>query len=81
MAIEVSHWKSPFPPSGQNLPSPDCVHSEASAVPPVSEHLELVSCPASLSISPLPTCSASQETLYDSNASMSSDGAVHILKL
>uniref|UniRef100_A0A668VTA6 Anoctamin n=2 Tax=Oreochromis aureus TaxID=47969 RepID=A0A668VTA6_OREAU len=71
VAIEFSHWKSPFPESSQNLPSPDCVHSEASAVPPISEHLEPVSCPASLSITPLPTCSASQETLCDSSTSAS----------
>ncbi|XP_075932197.1 anoctamin-4-like [Anarhichas minor] len=71
VAIGFSHWKSPFPASGQNLPSPDCVHSEVSAVPPISEHLEPVSCPASLSITPLPTCSASQETLCDSSTSVS----------
>ncbi|GAA6227774.1 anoctamin-4-like isoform X3 [Lates japonicus] len=71
VAIGFSHWKSPFPESGQNLPSPDCVRSEASAVPPISEHLEPVSCPASLSITPLPTCSASQETLCDSSTSVS----------
>uniref|UniRef100_A0A7N6F780 Anoctamin n=1 Tax=Anabas testudineus TaxID=64144 RepID=A0A7N6F780_ANATE len=66
VAIEFSHWKSPFPPGGQSLPSPDCVHSEASAVPPISDYLEPVSCPASLSVTPLPTCSDSQETLCDS---------------
>ncbi|KAI3366954.1 hypothetical protein L3Q82_009591 [Scortum barcoo] len=71
VAIGFSHWKSPYPGSGQNLPSPDCIHSEASAVPPSSEHLEPVSCPASLSITPLPTCSASQETLCDSSTSVS----------
>ncbi|KAF3704914.1 Anoctamin-4 [Channa argus] len=71
VAIEFCHWKSPFPGSGQDLPSPDCVHSEASAVPPISEHLEPVSCPASLSVTPLPTCSASQETLCDSCTSVS----------
>ncbi|XP_036977167.1 anoctamin-4-like [Acanthopagrus latus] len=71
VAIGFSHWKSPFPASGQNLPSPDCVRSEASAVPPSSEHLEPVSCPASLSITPLPTLSASQETLCDSSTSVS----------
>uniref|UniRef100_A0A8C9XRW5 Anoctamin n=1 Tax=Sander lucioperca TaxID=283035 RepID=A0A8C9XRW5_SANLU len=69
VAIGFSHWKSPFPANGQNLPSPDCVHSEASTVPPISEYLEPVSCPASLSITPLPTCSASQETLCDSSTS------------
>ncbi|KAK9525450.1 hypothetical protein VZT92_016156 [Zoarces viviparus] len=36
VAIGFSHWKSPFPASGQNHPSPDCVHSEVSAVPPIS---------------------------------------------
>uniref|UniRef100_G3Q7C6 Anoctamin n=1 Tax=Gasterosteus aculeatus aculeatus TaxID=481459 RepID=G3Q7C6_GASAC len=66
VAIGFSHWKSPSPSGGQNLPSPDCVHSEVSAVPVISDHLEPVSCPASLSITPLPTCSASQETLCDS---------------
>ncbi|XP_028275099.1 anoctamin-4-like [Parambassis ranga] len=71
VAIGFSHWKSPFPASGQNLPSPDCIHSEASAVPVISEHPEPVSCPASLSITPLPTCSASQETLCDSSTSVS----------
>ncbi|XP_037616622.1 anoctamin-4-like [Sebastes umbrosus] len=71
VAIGFSHWKSPFPASGPNLPSPDCVHSEVTAVPPVSEHMEPVSCPASLSITPLPTCSASQETLCDSSTSVS----------
>ncbi|XP_041636798.1 anoctamin-4-like isoform X2 [Cheilinus undulatus] len=71
VAIGFSHWKSPFPGSSQNLPSPDCIHSEASAVPPIGEHLEPVSCPASLSISPLPTFSASQETLCDSSTSVS----------
>uniref|UniRef100_A0A669CM26 Anoctamin n=1 Tax=Oreochromis niloticus TaxID=8128 RepID=A0A669CM26_ORENI len=79
VAIEFSHWKSPFPESSQNLPSPDCVHSEASAVPPISEHLEPVSCPASLSITPLPTCSASQETLCDSSTSMLRAVTVHVL--
>lgn len=69
MAIEFSHWKSPVAAGGPNLPSPDCVRSEASAVPPISEHLEPASCPASLSVSPLPTCSASQETLCDSSTS------------
>uniref|UniRef100_A0AAQ5YPI9 Anoctamin n=1 Tax=Amphiprion ocellaris TaxID=80972 RepID=A0AAQ5YPI9_AMPOC len=69
VAIGFSHWKSPSSTGGRNLPSPDCVHSEASAVPPISEHLEPVSCPASLSITPLPTCSASQETLCDSSTS------------
>ncbi|XP_023144192.2 anoctamin-4 isoform X1 [Amphiprion ocellaris] len=71
VAIGFSHWKSPSSTGGRNLPSPDCVHSEASAVPPISEHLEPVSCPASLSITPLPTCSASQETLCDSSTSVS----------
>ncbi|KAF7228888.1 anoctamin-4 isoform X1 [Nothobranchius furzeri] len=71
VAIGFSHWKSPFQSSSQNLPSPDCVHSEASAVPPVSEHPEPVSCPASLSITPLPTFSASQETLCDSSTNVS----------
>uniref|UniRef100_A0A672Y5S8 Anoctamin n=1 Tax=Sphaeramia orbicularis TaxID=375764 RepID=A0A672Y5S8_9TELE len=66
VAIGFSHWKSPFPPSNHNLPSPDCVRSEASAVPPISDHLEPASCPASLSITPLPTCSGSQETICDS---------------
>nr|XP_040029517.1 anoctamin-4 isoform X1 [Gasterosteus aculeatus aculeatus]XP_040029518.1 anoctamin-4 isoform X1 [Gasterosteus aculeatus aculeatus]XP_040029520.1 anoctamin-4 isoform X1 [Gasterosteus aculeatus aculeatus]XP_040029521.1 anoctamin-4 isoform X1 [Gasterosteus aculeatus aculeatus] len=71
VAIGFSHWKSPSPSGGQNLPSPDCVHSEVSAVPVISDHLEPVSCPASLSITPLPTCSASQETLCDSSTSVS----------
>ncbi|XP_047194539.1 anoctamin-4 isoform X1 [Hippoglossus stenolepis] len=71
VAIGFSHWKSPFPPSGPNLPSPDCVHSEATAIPPIGEHPEPVSCPASLSITPLPTFSASQETLCDSSTSVS----------
>ncbi|TKS91086.1 Anoctamin-4 Transmembrane protein 16D [Collichthys lucidus] len=71
VAIGFSHWKSPFPSTSQNLPSPDCVRSEASAVPPISEHLEPLSCPASLSITPLPTFSASQETLCDSSTSVS----------
>ncbi|CAB1412637.1 unnamed protein product [Pleuronectes platessa] len=70
VAIGFSHWKSPFPASGPNLPSPDCVHSEATAIPPISEHPEPVSCPASLSITPLPTFSASQETLCDSSTSV-----------
>uniref|UniRef100_A0A8D3APN2 Anoctamin n=1 Tax=Scophthalmus maximus TaxID=52904 RepID=A0A8D3APN2_SCOMX len=56
---------------GHNLPSPDCVHSEASAVPPVGEHHEPVSCPASLSITPLPTYSASQETSLSETAGVS----------
>lgn len=71
VAIGFSHWNSPFPEGGHDLPSPDCIHSEASGVPPISEHLEPVSCPASLSITPLPTCSASQETLCDSSTSTS----------
>ncbi|KAG7497295.1 anoctamin-4 isoform X1 [Solea senegalensis] len=71
VAIGFSHWKSPFPGSSHNLPSLDHVHSEATAVPPVGDHLEPVSCPASLSVSPLPTCSASQETLCDSSTSVS----------
>ncbi|XP_029969201.1 anoctamin-4-like [Salarias fasciatus] len=72
VAIGFSHWNSPFPDSGPSLPSPDCVHSEASAIPPASEHLEPASCPASLSVTPLPTCSASQETLCDSSSVSSS---------
>ncbi|XP_061570126.1 anoctamin-4-like [Cololabis saira] len=71
VAIEFSHWKSPFPSTGPNLPSPDCVHSEASAVPAASEHPEPVSCPASLSVSPLPSCTASQETLCDNSTNVS----------
>lgn len=67
VAIGFSHWKSPFPASCQNLPSPDCVHSEASAIPPISELPDPTSCPASLSITPLPTFSASQETLCDNS--------------
>ncbi|KAF7664480.1 hypothetical protein LDENG_00176140 [Lucifuga dentata] len=71
VAIEFSHWKSPFPASDQSLPSPDCFHSEASAVLPISQHLEPASCPASLSVTPLPTCSGSQETINDSSTSVS----------
>ncbi|XP_019898577.2 anoctamin-4 isoform X2 [Esox lucius] len=71
VAIGISHWKSPFPSSGNPLcDSPDGVHSEAStpAVPHLPEYQEPVSCPASLSINPLSShCSASQETLSDSS--------------
>ncbi|XP_056131795.1 anoctamin-4-like [Lampris incognitus] len=70
MAIGISHWKNPVPADGPTLPSPDCVHSEASAVPAIGQHPEPVSCPASLSISPLPSCSASQETLSDNSTSV-----------
>lgn len=73
VAIGFSHWNSPLPPGGQNLPSPDCVHSEAAALPPVSEHLEMVSCLASLSITPLPTCS--QETLCSSSSTSTEHGS------
>ncbi|XP_078797813.1 anoctamin-4-like isoform X2 [Oryzias latipes] len=76
VAIGFSHWNSPFPPSGQNLPSPDCVHSETAALPAVTEQLEMVSCLASLSITPLPNCS--QETLCSSsstNVSLSLHGS------
>ncbi|XP_015254562.1 PREDICTED: anoctamin-4 [Cyprinodon variegatus] len=69
--IGFSHWKSPVESSSQNLPSPDGVHSEASAALPIVDHPEPVSCPASLSINPLPTCSASQETLCDSSTNVS----------
>uniref|UniRef100_A0A6Q2X4S2 Anoctamin n=1 Tax=Esox lucius TaxID=8010 RepID=A0A6Q2X4S2_ESOLU len=73
VAIGISHWKSPFPSSGNPLcDSPDGVHSEAStpAVPHLPEYQEPVSCPASLSINPLSShCSASQETLSDSSTS------------
>ncbi|XP_014904621.1 anoctamin-4 isoform X1 [Poecilia latipinna] len=71
VAIGFSHWKSPVQSSSQNLYSPDGVRSEASAAPPIGEHAEPVSCPASLSINPLPTCSASQETLCDSSTNVS----------
>ncbi|KAM9327575.1 anoctamin-4-like [Pholidichthys leucotaenia] len=71
VAIGFSHWKSPFPANSKNLPSLDCVHSEASPIPPFSEHLEPVSCPASLSVTPLPIYSASQETLCDSSTGVS----------
>lgn len=67
VAIGFSHWRSPLTARGQNLPSLDCVHSEASAIPPISEHPEPASCPASLSITPLPTLHSSQETLSDSS--------------
>lgn len=67
VAIGFSHWRSPLPARGQNLPSLECVHSEASAIPPISEHPEPASCPASLSITPLPTLHSSQETLSDSS--------------
>ncbi|CAL8235944.1 unnamed protein product, partial [Arctogadus glacialis] len=37
VAIGISHWSSPFPAAaGRALPSPDCVHSEATYVPPIS---------------------------------------------
>ncbi|KAM4523202.1 anoctamin-4-like isoform 1-T1 [Fundulus diaphanus] len=71
VAVGFSHWKNPDKSSSQNLPSPDCVCSEASAAPPIGNHPEPVSCPASLSIDPLPTCSASQETLCDSSTNVS----------
>uniref|UniRef100_A0A8C5CAY3 Anoctamin n=1 Tax=Gadus morhua TaxID=8049 RepID=A0A8C5CAY3_GADMO len=72
MAIGISHWSSPFPAAaGRALPSPDCVHSEATSVPPISGDPEHLSCPASLSITPLPSLSASQETLHDTNTSVS----------
>lgn len=67
VAIGFSHSRSQLPARGQNLPSLDCVHSEASAIPPISEHPEPASCPASLSITPLPTLHSSQETLSDSS--------------
>ncbi|KAJ8007147.1 hypothetical protein DPEC_G00114530 [Dallia pectoralis] len=71
VAIGISHWKSPFPSSGNPLrDSPDWVHSEAStpAAPHLPEYQEPVSCPASLSINPLSSrCSASQETLSNSS--------------
>ncbi|XP_016889956.1 anoctamin-4-like isoform X1 [Cynoglossus semilaevis] len=70
VAVEFSHWKSPFPASSQNLASLDCVHSEVSEAPPITDYLEPASCPASLSVSPLPTCSASQETLCGSSTSV-----------
>ncbi|KAJ3612501.1 hypothetical protein NHX12_020776 [Muraenolepis orangiensis] len=70
VAIGISHWSSPFPAAaGRTLPSPDCVHSEAAGIPPISGDPEPVSCPASLSITPLPSLSGSQETLNDTNTS------------
>ncbi|XP_032444774.1 anoctamin-4 isoform X2 [Xiphophorus hellerii] len=71
VAIGFSHWKSPVQSSSRNLHSPDGVRSEASAAPPIGEHAEPMSCPASLSVNPLPTCSASQETLCDSSTNVS----------
>uniref|UniRef100_A0AAV2IVU3 Uncharacterized protein n=1 Tax=Knipowitschia caucasica TaxID=637954 RepID=A0AAV2IVU3_KNICA len=63
VAIEFSHWNSPLTENSANLPSPDTARSEGSALPVLSERLEAVSCPASLSLTPLST--SSQDTICD----------------
>lgn len=69
VAIGISHWKRPYPLMCQALPSPDGVQSEAAAFPCLTEHAEPVSCPASLSITPLPSHCSSQDTISDSSTS------------
>ncbi|XP_048124836.1 LOW QUALITY PROTEIN: anoctamin-4-like [Alosa alosa] len=71
VAIGISHWKRPYPLMCQALPSPDGVQSEAAAFPGLMEHAEPASCPASLSITPLPSPCSSQDTISDSSSSVS----------
>ncbi|XP_072311063.1 anoctamin-4-like isoform X1 [Eucyclogobius newberryi] len=66
VAIEFSHWNSPLTENSANLPSPETARSEGSALPVLSERLEAVSCPASLSLTPL--SSSSQDTICDSSS-------------
>nr|XP_023666282.1 anoctamin-4 isoform X3 [Paramormyrops kingsleyae] len=70
VAIGISRWKNGAPFDGLSLPSPDAVFSEADACPSQGGHFDPVSCPASLSITPVPSYS-SQETISDCSTGVS----------
>ncbi|KAK1167127.1 hypothetical protein AOXY_G11788 [Acipenser oxyrinchus oxyrinchus] len=74
VAIGFSRWKNPFPQDGRLSPNPAQCNSEDTRVPchpplmPPAELSEPVSCPASISITPVPSYSSSQETISENTA-------------
>ncbi|MGH0116502.1 UNVERIFIED_CONTAM: hypothetical protein FKN15_009635 [Acipenser sinensis] len=74
VAIGFSQWKNPFPQDGCLSPSLAQCNSEDTRVPcppplmPPAELSEPVSCPASISITPVPSYSSSQETISENTA-------------
>ncbi|KAJ8405337.1 hypothetical protein AAFF_G00323280 [Aldrovandia affinis] len=79
-AIGISRWRNAFTQDSPSLPSPDGAHSEAGALPLRAYNSDPVSCPASLSITPVASYCSSQETLSDSSTagiSVSLHGAEH----
>ncbi|XP_036374283.1 anoctamin-4-like [Megalops cyprinoides] len=71
LALGISRWRNALAQDGPSLPSPDGAHSEAAATPARVEHSDPVSCPASLSITPVPSYCSSQETLSESSTGVS----------
>ncbi|XP_058842183.1 anoctamin-4-like isoform X3 [Acipenser ruthenus] len=77
VAIGFSRWKNPFPQDGRLSPNPAQCNSEDTRVPcplplmPPAELSEPVSCPASISITPVPSYSSSQETISENTAGIS----------
>ncbi|MGH0117212.1 UNVERIFIED_CONTAM: hypothetical protein FKN15_046133 [Acipenser sinensis] len=77
VAIGFSQWKNPFLQDGCLSPSPAQCNSEDTRVPcppplmPPAELSEPVSCPASISITPVPSYSSSQETISENTAGIS----------
>ncbi|KAL4640703.1 anoctamin-4 isoform X2 [Arapaima gigas] len=71
VAIGISRWKNNTPYDSQSLSSPDEIHSEGAAFLPQGSHPDRVSCPASLSVTPVPSYSCSQETISDSSTGLS----------
>ncbi|XP_041109854.1 uncharacterized protein LOC121317818 [Polyodon spathula] len=74
VAIGFSRWKNPFPQDGRLSPNLTQCNPEDTRVPcppplmPPAELSELVSCPASISITPVPSYSSSQETISENTA-------------
>ncbi|XP_069048889.1 anoctamin-4 isoform X3 [Lepisosteus oculatus] len=88
VAIGFSHWRNPFPPDGCLPSSPGTCESGDGAAPglpaflPQAELSDPVSCPASISITPVPSYSSSQETISESTVgkSLSIHGAENFFR-
>ncbi|MBN3321994.1 ANO4 protein, partial [Atractosteus spatula] len=88
VAIGFSHWRNPFPHDGCQPSSPGTCESgddAALGLPaflPQAELSDPVSCPASISITPVPSYSSSQETISESTAgkSLSIHGAENFFR-
>ncbi|MGH0147195.1 UNVERIFIED_CONTAM: hypothetical protein FKN15_015764 [Acipenser sinensis] len=85
VAIGFSRWKNPFPQDGRVSPNPAQCNSEDTRVPcplplmPPAELSEPVSCPASISITPVPSYSSSQETISENTAECPLTTLPHLL--